>query len=522
MSESHSSNRVLIICVQLALALSVLNIFLMTVEYDEAWILSAAQEIGNPESIPSVTPVFTTGGIFTLSVRFLSATGIPIHILGRLFSLLCFCGLLFLLYKFTWEWFASNTERLIVLTVAVAAPASIVLGSMSYGVMTATVCFFVGVYAWITLPERSSKRWLITGLAIGFAAATRATYVPLVPAIFLWSLTSREKRRNHLVDSLMATSLAGGLFLSSISLHVYMSSTSHPESFAGVLKMYFESTGAGGDPTKLPSILSFLVKGTLFMPLPIFLVCGYLSWFGGSSESSKERNFLQILTLSSAILFAFWIVRSPFQHVRYVWPAVFFSYATLGIYVAHLYAWIRAYHANSRAYLLCLIGPLGLAAASFVAAIRLIGLGAAMQTNSAGLESLENHFKLFYLIQEQNAMVRYLDEQIDEEAIVAALHLPAEWSELQLSLLSQKRIHRFNEWNKVGIEPSILLYHRFSAVSEEGLTWLDRKCDQIIQLRGYRVCYLGDAASQVAEVDFQLDTELNRFTLPKVLSLSGY
>lgn len=169
---------------------------------------------------------------------------------------------------------------------------------------------------------------------------------------------------------------------------------------------------------------------------------------------------------------------------------------------------------------ICLLVAAGLFAQTLLANTRLVALGAGMQTNSAGQELLENHFKAFWLIREQHEIVRYLQENTEPDATLVAFGLPGQWGRLQLALLSDRNIVELEEWTLGRAAPDYIVAHRYSNVNADGRAWLNANADLLENIKGYEI-YKARTAVAPLGFDTAIDPQLYRFSLPRTLTLSG-
>jgi len=505
-------------CVILALLLAISTIFLMTLEYDESWILASTKQLVTKDYFPRVDPVLTTGGVYIPIVGVFSSMGLPTHLAGRLFSLLSLSLLLFFIHSISKDWFSKSEQKLILLTMIIGAPGTIFLGGMAYGITAATLLFLISVHYFISTPPHLAKCWILSGVGLALAAATRATYVPLLPILLFWCLTNEHRRKTYFRAAFLSTLVAILFFVLFVTLQTFLS-YAHLEHPLDGLRSYFSSTGAKGGIPRPPRIISFLVKGSLFIPIPLVISALYLTW--KEEESSLQKSFLQILTLSGLLLGGFWVIRSPFQHIRYIWPAILFYYIVFGVYIGRLYGWFSRKYPDSPFINLCMLLPIGLNIGSFLNVIRLVALGAGMQTNSGGVESLENHFKAFHLIQEQRKIVDYLKNYTQKKDVIVAFHLPFEWSQMQLSFLSSRQISSLKKWKDQGVSPSLIISHRFSPLTLHGKKWLLENCNYLEEIGGYKIYSPKAQHLHPPILETALEFQLSRFELSRELSLSG-
>ena len=140
---------VLAATIGLGLCLAAAAAFLIGVEYDEAWIVAAHLGSFQPDALPDLPPVLTTGGLHMLIIGFFGTPGPGAIVLARGLSFASLALLLVLLERALRSWFADPTARLIVLAMVIATPGTLLLGGMGYGVVPATLVLLCGFFFWM-------------------------------------------------------------------------------------------------------------------------------------------------------------------------------------------------------------------------------------------------------------------------------------------------------------------------------------------------------------------------------------
>jgi hypothetical protein len=253
------------------------------------------------------------------------------------------------------------------------------------------------------------------------------------------------------------------------------------------------------------------------VPLPIVLVVVALAVAGERVLPAREARVLRFLALGAVLAFVAWAIKAPWQHARYMWPGVVFFFIGGGVALVLLHRQVSERVSPLAGWLVACV-PFGFAAAAAVVALRLVVMGAAMQTNTAGQDDLEAHFRPFWLLRDQEAAVAYLREEVPEGATVVAVHLPPEVAGLQLSLLSGRRIVDFEDWE--GGTPDLLLTHPFASIDEGGRDWLAAVAEPVNEAASYTFHRPTDAW-RPPEEDIRLERQLYRFTLSRVQSITG-
>lgn len=521
-SEHKAARLALAACLIAGLCLCALTIFLMTVEYDEAWIVASTGRLVNPALHPEVVTVFTTGGAYALIMGLAETFGLPLILTGRLLAFASLMGILHLIDRLAKTWFPSIEERLFVLVMALAAPGTLTLGAMAYGVAPATLAFLGAVAAWEALAEKRMLRIAVAGILLGVAMATRLTFVPVLPVFLIWSLLNLKNPKSSIVAG-GASMLVALLVFSGFLILQFTLANNGELDLDAVLRNNLSSTGAGSTFPTAASLLSFLVKGSLLAPVALVALVLAVAWgrrFDTGRTPAGYESFVQILTLAALAIAGFWLLKSPFQHVRYIWPAVLFFYIAGGIYLAEAAGSFMRKTGKHEAAFICLLVAVSLFAQTLLANTRLAAMGAGMQTNAAGQELLENHYKAFWLIREQHEIVRYLQTNTEPGATLVAFGLPGQWGRLQLALLSNRNIVELEDWVRGDAAPDYFVVHRYSNVNADGKRWLAAHADKLTSIKGYEL-YKPRPGIGAPEFETAIDPQLYRFTLPRTLSLSG-
>lgn len=220
MSPSVSSKFIapmLWLALLVGLVFSVLCIFLMTAEYDEAWIAASGRQAFDGMAIPQVKPVLTMGGVHFFFTGMVSSLGLPPLLMARLFSLVSMIFLLLPTNRVLQRWLLDRTERLIVLTTAIAAPGTVFMAGMGYAVVPATCLFFVALVLLGRRDVIDPKNAILAGVFLGLAVSTRWIFVPVLPVILLFVVFHKEERLRSFsmiaVTGLVAVGTFVGLFL---------------------------------------------------------------------------------------------------------------------------------------------------------------------------------------------------------------------------------------------------------------------------------------------------------------------
>jgi hypothetical protein len=440
----------------------------LTVEYDEAWILASVLRIADPAALPEVRTTLTTGGAHLALLGVAAGFGLPVIAAARGLSVVSVLGCIWVLDRMLRQAVPQPLGRIILAIFILSAPGTLIVGAMGYGVALAMLLFLLALALW----QAATVHWLVRligcGLLLGLAMGTRWTFVPLLPVFAVVALI-RPRKWSDVALGCGVGVLALGLFAGQLQLHIALAGGVDSQVLSA------NADAAGGAQTLLPSpsrAIGFLTKLGLLAPWPLLgLICAG-GWWGLVHLPDRAAGFVRFAVLAAGILITAWILRAPFQHIRYIWPALLLVYAAAGIMIAVLHDCAQRMR-NRPLALFCVVLTLGVAAGSYIPALRLAVMGAAMQTNAAGQDHLENHFTPLRLIQEQQAMRAALLD-LPPQTAVMALYLPPEWSQMQLSLLSQRQIIAAQDWPDRDRLPDMILTHEYAQLDAAGWALLDQ------------------------------------------------
>lgn len=488
------ANRILVpllyatLVVGVVLALS--SSFLISVEYDEAWIATSHYDRMSADSEHHIDRVLTTGGLHALIVGFLSDARSSAVEIARVVSLVSMGLLLLLVERLSRKWFPDFIARSIILVFVLGTPGSLILAGMGYGVVLAATLVVAGWVAWLEFKKVGMFELSAVGLVLGAALATRWTFLPLLPFLVLAGMALSNSDKGKWKKGLILTAITSLVVVFFVVLLNQISSLK-----IGTIAQDPGGTSDAIDATGLLSslptparITGFSSRFVSLLNLPIVLIAL------GLAVLFHRRFPKQMLTLiyglgAAATLIAFaWVFRSPFLHLRYIWPSLLFINLACGF----IFAWVYTHHkANvdqlARAIcLICIALPIGLATEAYTVGIRVLASGSGYEANNAGLSRQEFHYDAFRIKREQLAVVEFLKSEIGSQELVFALGLPAEWSEMQLSTLSDIEVKQLPIATVTSNNPEVIVTHELGRISQEGTTWLQEISSHMVPIYGYR------------------------------------
>lgn len=510
-----------IIC--LGLCLTAATALLIGVEYDEAWIIAAHLGLFQPDALPDQPPVLTTGGPHMAIIGGLGDPGPMAVALARGLSLASLLLMLVLLERVLRRWFADQAARLIVVAMVIATPGTLLLGGMGYGVVPAMLFLLCGFFFWTGFNGNAWLRIAGTGLLCGLALATRWTFLPLVAPMLLAGALLATDIRSRWLQGIAATAVAMAVFAGFLLWHSGMGSL--PQTGGGPDTLGTNAAASGlsaglPQPARLTGNASRFVTLTSIPILLSALACAVL--LRDQIPGSLRKAIVALVAASLFIALA-WALRSPFLHTRYIWPSVLMLNIAAGLILAQAFTMARNNSAPLfRALrLLCVAIPIGMVFETSVISFRLVAAGSGYETNHAGYGSQEAHFKAFRLKREQREITRVLSETLSPETRIATLGLPAEWGDMQLALLAQRRVAPLSLTDAPAIIPDIIITHDFARLSSSGQDWLRRVSADARSVYGYRLYRVDPARFTPPAQDVLVDNALYRFSLRRAQTLSG-
>jgi len=322
----------------MALGCSFLSVFLLSLGYDEAWILGSVHNLfseGN-YSQDSLWGPTTTGGLYTLVEGVLYLCFGNNLWISRLFPLLC----LLLLFQAVWtetrSLVQSRQAALVALCVVVAVPGTLTIAVQAYGVVPATLLLFYGARLWQWAFERNSWRMAVAaGFLFGLAAATRLNFLVIVLAIGVCLLLRPRDLLKNWRLPLLVLVFTGSVFASCfLTLNLFVSG----EAFGPFRLAALSSGFLSSQPVNFALLLNKWELSYRLMPLPLW-VAGSLAVHWSAKRTRVCSMQLELLIAFAWALWLVWMIKAPIAHLRYVWPALFLFAMFAGISLAQLFDW---------------------------------------------------------------------------------------------------------------------------------------------------------------------------------------
>ena len=435
-------------------------------------------------------------------------------------SLICALVLFYVVLRHITSWAKTGMEQRIVMVTCLAAPGTMILAGMGYAVVMAMLLFMSGMLVALKSERISFLSALLGGVLIGTAIATRWPLLPALPAILLWACCSRNHLRNNIIMSLIGSVVAVISLAGFVSVQTYLLGDAGIGNEGVSVAANLRATGVSRELTPPGRMLSFVVRFLTTLPLALIL----LSFFGymALKQNRRAKRLIVVMLGAALLITAAWIVRSPWMHLRYIWPVYLMVALCAGLGLAALYRMADAV-GRPELRLLAVGLPVFLVFTQMLVALRVIAIGAGMQVNSAGYDNTEKHFKPFHHIQEQRAIVQQL-KSFDQDTVIGTIRMPYEFGANELAFLSDRIVIDYARASEAQAQmhPDYFLVHRFSPLNLKGQAWVETLGDPAWEIRGYTLYKMPEGIALPPAKDVVLDSQLYRFSLEKNLSLTWY
>ncbi len=465
------------------------GIWLITLSYDEAWILRGIDGILNAQTAATaVPPVLTSGGLFAIAqVLIVGVVGSELWI-QRSFSVLCAGLILLLVYKWARRLSDSPHAGALGISALIATPGFLVLGSTAYATLPALLLTLACFHVYVSFAAGTWRRRLSLGLLGGLAAATRFNCVFALPVLLLLALACpKQQRSKQVLDVVLASALGALVMMGCVFLY---SSVGNSE-----LVTAQQVTGSAFRSSLInyPNYLNSWNIAEGFAPFPLLVLAscvGVLATFSSRNETAANSSSpAAALTLFGWMAWAGWLVASPIPHLRYLLPAlaVFWICIGLGIACLHSYGqrnaqpWLRI--AALVIALSCATSAIGSNARNMIH-----GNGNLLSWEWAG-QSRVTYFTRLRHMQYQMQAAEYLRDTTEEGEAILALGLNKELGYLADRPVEEGRILADRGyWDPAKLPRRFFLspvVGSFIYFKEEARLWIESNCSLEAQFGPY-------------------------------------
>jgi hypothetical protein len=399
-------------------ALACAGVWLFVPELDEAWLLFGLQSLARGEAPPGmqIPVVVTSAGVFAAihaTIEWLAGNALWAH---RLVSILCLGTFLTFAYRAGARAGGDRSAGLLCAGAAAATPGAVIFGSQAFAEPIALLLLLAFSTKWCSRAT-TGRRWLLAGVLLGLALATRSAVLPMLPAALLFWLL-QERTRASLAHT--AAALAAAVIVAMACQALYLALSPGPAPLAShVLGL----VGASSETRPgLLSVLKHLALGTRLAPLCIAVAAFVAAlWIASRERGSALALLLACLALAQL---GGWTLFSPKPLLRYAWPGLPLLWLAFGIVAAHAWAAARIAGAPQlRAIVVAAV--LGALASESIWPARVVSYGESslIAAEYAGFTGLER-FRPFKPARDHANVVRFLRAQVGEKERVWVLHLP--------------------------------------------------------------------------------------------------
>lgn len=458
-----------------ALAISLAGVFLLTLEFDESWILTTIKKIVTGYGRePEVAPVSTTGGPYALIQSFLYMSFGNWVPASRLLSVTSLGILCWLIVRRAKRDTGSTVAGLIAAAIALATPGTLTFSSMAFGLLPATVLFMLFLEFW-ERGDSGLKRWLICGTLLACTMTTRVNFVAIVPALFLWNFFLKNKKEG-LKDVLIISTIAVPLAIAIGGIHLYFMSDLHSGA-----SMLLHSTGFRYmDMGFLSNAFNRLMISQQLYPF-FFMGLGTVIAGGLQQRGVQGAKGAMLICLMAWILWGLWITRAPYPFLRYIWPAFFGFQLLIGLGAAHAYVYAKSQRPQL-AYLPVILALFALWG-QHVMALRNVALGdSSTILNEWAANTGIKPFAPLHAKKEERAIAQYLKENYPEKTSFGAF-----WNTMQLAYLTEHTLIPEWYWKQNKITPPQFIVRNIDELPPQTQAWLQRHCELTAEVENYRI-----------------------------------
>jgi hypothetical protein len=497
----------IIITIFLTSVLGLLAVFLLTLGFDEAWILRGIDSIVRIQAEGlGVAPVISSGGLYAM-VQVVVATVFDRNLVAhRLVTFAAFLGSSCLLFFLGKRLFSNSVSALILVSVMVATPGITILAA-TYATLPAFFVALLVILFWQLDYKYDIQRYIICGLLTGVAAATRFELVFLILSVLIAGIIREfflegvdHKISNKIVNIFTYLSLS---FTSFILLVLGFRSLTPNEVITPDVEHVARAVGiAQGLLPKLSfKLLNSWIITESYIPYSFFILATLFSIF---CFYHKPLHFLRqtviILTILGWGILIVFVFYSPNLHLRYIWLSIAPIYLVLGSGVAYLYGW-SCRNNNNFFRLASLAFVFSLLLTNFVSGIRSI-----MQGNG-DIISFEwersdtvNIYRPFQNYRDQRDISNYIKSNIPSEEDIGVID-----NDYALHYLSKHPIYPLKryksddgkQWSTVGLPPYLLVTPLAEMLTPDAYNWVANNTALEVQFGGYSLYKVLDNYSYI-------------------------
>lgn len=473
-----SAGLVVVFCCALVFAFA--GVFLTTLGFDEAWTLQGFESLSSSRSQgAAVDPRTTSGGLFAVTnmiVQELWGSKLWAH---RMLSWLCLLGTCWMVVRWGPRGRSGRLSALIPAVMVVGVPGTLFLAASAYANTHALLLFLLTLQS-MRIPTKGIRKWIVCGVLAGLTAATRSEYILGIVGIAFYLALRKGDWRRRLADS-ATVAAAGALTAFVCSALLQYLSPAH-----GSLSGLAWSAGVTGYLWDYPAILNKWLVGSFNFVLPLAAISSIAGWAMDRDSVPSVRGRWMILVIVGWLIWLAWLSRSPFAHLRYLWPSLASFAIVAGFGLARLHEW-GASTGNATARIASLVIAIAYAGSGLGAAARasLEGDSNIITAESSGYAALD-YFRRFQHVQDQWATVDYIKKAFAPDEKLGIIG-----ADRELSYLSGKRLQVLIDYSSDKITyadlPRRILVPSgtYYSLSRAGWNWIEGNCELEAQFGRY-------------------------------------
>lgn len=484
----QSLTRLLFVFLGCFVLITFLGIFLITLGFDEAWILSGIRDIVFRSNPFAVAPVISSGGFYAfvhIVITFFAANTLWIH---RAFPFLCFLILCVSIVYYFGAYFHTRFCGYLVLASFLGAPGTTLLASSAYANIPVYLLVLLTIVLWHVLRDRYWTRGITCGVLAGIAAATRPNELVLLPSIVLWALFQKENKKSEVAISIVCA-VVGAIVFASCVIALWMLTpeatqinTSHVASGAGLSNALFD----------YPRTLNRWIISQHYLPLFIIMLSTVIGQVVYKEENNKRSSW-PILILFAWAAWGAWMLQTPIPHLRYLWSSLASFMLILGLGIGKIYQ-LGVTKDNTKYRIIAIILALACITTELGNGIRNLVYGDSNNISFewAGQAPLD-YYRRFQAIEDQREAAKYVRERSTPNEEIAVLGL-----DYEIQYLTGKRIVSITNLVRDNL-PSHSYPKRFfippmagnfTYLNPDTFVWIEHNCElekQIGRYSFYRV-----------------------------------
>ena len=456
------------------------GLFLLTIGFDEAWILQGIDALNTEYNVVNCeSSVLTSGGIYVFSnmvVQKLFGNSLIMH---RLLSFISVLLLFSFLYLFS-EKKKNAVSFFSPFIILMGFPGSIFLAASAYANYQALLLFIIAIEV-LKKQMYTLKYSILTGLLLGLTIATRTEFLFGLIGVLLWILLKKETLQWKILNILTISISTVIAIIISAEIVIIMT----PRAID--IKKYFWSTGASNYLLNYPAFLNKWQLSSDRFFIPIGILSSIIALYSRSNCEKETLSPRFVYIITAWLIWGAWLIASPFSHLRYIW----YSYALFALVICEgvKEIYYKSYKKNNlflQVAILSLVLSFGLAGLGSGFRLILLGDSNLLTAESSGY-SEHSYFRRFQFIKEQRSIVKYLKENVDSNEKIGVIGAKRELEYLVgnrfvslINISKEDYKAEISTISRIIIPPDTYYY-----INYECRSWIKENCILEIQIGRY-------------------------------------